>query len=261
MYVFEDYTTTLGDWIQSEINLERELSVGMTGMAVRRLQEWLSLCGYGLVIDGDFGPITAELVARFQADTGLPATGRVDDTTFAQLVEPLTAVLRQQLIASEPLNTALLTYAQAHLAQHPREVGGQNCGPWVRLYMRGNSGTPWAWCAGFVTFLLQQAAESLQITPPINGSFSCDSLVAQAKAAGCFVSETEARTRTIPPGSLFLVRRTATDWTHVGLVTVAHELHFETIEGNTNDDGAREGYEVCSRARGYTGKDFILLDA
>lgn len=87
---------------------------------------------------------------------------------------------------------------------------------------------------------------------------SRDTLAAQAKVAGCFVTEAEARDRQIPPGSLFLVRRTATDWTHVGIVTAAHELHFETLEGNTNDDGSHEGYEVCARARGYGGKDFIV---
>lgn len=261
MYTFEKQTLNLADWIQAEIKLDHELSVGMTGMAVCRLQEWLSLRGYGLVIDGIFGPITVEVVARFQEDASLPITGRVDDATFARLTEPMTEVLRQRHIASKSLHSATLTYADAHLAQQPREVGGQNCGPWVRLYMGGNNGIAWAWCAGFVTFLMNQAAESLQIDLPLAGSFSCDTLAAQAKVAGCFVTEKEARYRQIPPGSLFLVRRTDTDWTHVGIVTAAHELHFETIEGNTNDDGDHEGYEVCARSRGYIGKDFIVLAA
>ncbi len=34
---------------------------------------------------------------------------------------------------------------------------------------------------------------------------------------------------------------------------------FHTIEGNTNDDGSRNGYEVCARRRGYGKKDFVLL--
>jgi hypothetical protein len=59
--------------------------------------------------------------------------------------------------------------------------------------------------------------------------------------------------------SVFLVRRTSTDWTHTGLVTQFHDDFFDTIEGNTNDDGNREGYEVCARSRGYKGKDFIRL--
>jgi hypothetical protein len=34
---------------------------------------------------------------------------------------------------------------------------------------------------------------------------------------------------------------------------------FKSIEGNTNDDGSYEGYEVCARVRGYAGIDFIVM--
>jgi hypothetical protein len=34
-----------------------------------------------------------------------------------------------------------------------------------------------------------------------------------------------------------------------------------TIEGNTNDDGSRDGYEMCSRSRSAAGKYFIDLEA
>jgi hypothetical protein len=61
------------------------------------------------------------------------------------------------------------------------------------------------------------------------------------------------------PGSIFLDRRTSTDWTHTGLVIAFHDNVFETIEGNTNDSGGREGYEVCKRTRGYARKDFIKI--
>ncbi|MEP0873833.1 peptidoglycan-binding protein [Trichocoleus desertorum AS-A10] len=260
LYTFENQPTNLATWIQNEIKLSNEIFVGAQGLSVRRVQEWLTLRGYPLTIDESYGPITAEVVGRFQEDLFLEPNGRVTQKTFDHLVEPLRETLRQRLNMSISLNSAVLEYARAHLSQHPREIGGQNRGPWVRMYMKGNEGKPWAWCAGFVTFVLSQAAESLQIDMPIPGSFSCDTLAAQAKAAGLFVSEAEARRREIPPGSLFLVRRTSTDWTHVGIVAETHELLFDTIEGNTNDEGSREGYEVCTQSRGYTGKDFILLE-
>jgi outer membrane protein OmpA-like peptidoglycan-associated protein len=34
---------------------------------------------------------------------------------------------------------------------------------------------------------------------------------------------------------------------------------FQTIEGNTNDSGSREGFEVLGRTRGYAMKDFVRL--
>ena len=126
--------------------------------------------------------------------------------------------------------------------------------------MKGNEGSQWAWCAGFASFLMHQAAETLGIEAPIEGSFSCDTLVLQARQKGIFVSESDARLRAIPPGSLFLNRNTDTDWTHVGMVVAADELTLTTIEGNTNDEGSREGYEVCQRTRSYTNRDFIVFD-
>lgn len=229
-------------------------------MAVRRVQEWLDLHGFGLAIDGDFGPATQLQVRRLQSHAGITDTGVVDDETFDALVRPMTQALRQRLDRSVAVGTAVVDYAQAHLAAHPREVGGANRGPWVRLYMRGQDGPDLAWCAGFVTFALAQAAESLRVAMPIAGSFSCDALAAQARDTGRFVPEDSVGAASLTPGSLFLVRRTATDWTHTGIVIQAYGDAFDTIEGNTNDEGSRDGFEVCARSRGYENKDFIVVD-
>src|SRR5690349_15097170 len=62
--------------------------------AMRRVQEWLTLNGLALVVDGDFGPATESCVEAFQRRRALPPTGAVDAATYAALVEPLRAVLR-----------------------------------------------------------------------------------------------------------------------------------------------------------------------
>ncbi|MDH4195620.1 MAG: hypothetical protein OEW33_08290 [Nitrospirota bacterium] len=112
--------------------------------------------------------------------------------------------------------------------------------------------------------MLKQAAETLQMTAPIQGSGSCDTLAAQGKAAGVFVKEPDLTRgnktlEDLSRASIFLVRRTPTDWTHTGFATSFDQISFDTIEGNTNDEGSREGFEVCSRSRGYGKKDFIIL--
>ena len=61
------------------------------------------------------------------------------------------------------------------------------------------------------------------------------------------------------PGDIFLNRKTSTDWTHTGIVTEVGDGWFRTIEGNTNDEGSREGYEACARTRGFKGRDFVCL--
>ncbi|MCA9468632.1 MAG: peptidoglycan-binding protein [Nitrospira sp.] len=253
----------LGSWIRKEVELAKTLKKGARGQPIKRVQEWLNLHEFGLVIDGDFGSVTKRKVAQFQDSRGLDSTGTVNAKTFQELVAPLWEVL-QPITTVHQFPRLVLAYAKVHLKQHPREVGGQNCGPWVRLYMKGHEGEAWPWCAGFVTFLLKQAAQTLQMTPPIQGSFSCDTLVAQAKDAGLFVKESDLSrgdtyAKELSLASIFLVRRTSTDWTHTGLSSEFNADSFDTIEGNTNDEGSREGYEVCARTRGYGKKDFILL--
>jgi hypothetical protein len=175
-------------------------------------------------------------------------------------LEPMTTSLQDILPGNKGLEQMIVAYAEKHLEQHPREVGGQNKGPWVRLYMLGNEGNDWPWCAGFVSFILKQACKTLSIPLPIQTSFSCDSLAASAKERGHFLKEPETdQGKAISPGSFFLQRRSPRDWIHTGIVLSADKDVFHTIEGNTNDDGDREGYEVCRRIRNYKDKDFILL--
>lgn len=254
----------LFSWIKKEIEIKNSIKKGNKGQGVRRVQEWLNLHNMGLVIDGDFGAVTKRVVSQFQEKHGLPISGTVNKETFHLLVSPLRRTLQPINPEGHDLPTLVSAYAKAHLAQHPREAGGDNRGPWVRLYMKGNEGCAWAWCAGFLTFILQQATETLENPMPIKGSFSCDTLAAQGKEAGIFISESDLKNGSIniedlPEASVFLVRRTSTDWTHAGLVKKFHEDSFETIEGNTNDEGNNEGYEVCTRYRGYKDIDIIVL--
>lgn len=241
-------------------NVER----GAKGPKVTFVQEWLTLHNCGTAIDGDFGPATATAVRCFQKKSKLPQTGVVDTTTFDALTTPVRTVLQPVAVGKKTLGELVVAYALRHVKQHPREVGGQNKGPWVRLYMKGKQGASYAWCAGFVSFLLQQAADTLSTKPPFGSTFSCDVLAGFGKRTSRFITEKEIASgatplETLSPGSLFLVRKKPGDWTHTGIVTAFHNDHIETIEGNTNDSGSREGYEVCQRVRGYKKKDFIRI--
>ncbi|MCB2206162.1 peptidoglycan-binding protein [bacterium] len=259
MFTYTTQVSRLESYIKKEIVLEAKLTRGKRGNAVRRVQEWLTFNGYGLVMDGAYGPITESVVARFQREHSLAVTGRVDRKTWEALVHAMKTVLQRNPDAGNNINSAVVNYAKQHLAEHPIELRADNCGPWVRLYMSGKEGPSQYWCAGFARFILRQATETLGIPMPVTGSVSCDRFAAQAKSAGLFLPESEARSRGVPPGSLFLVRKHSSDWTHIGIVIEATGSHIRTIEGNTNDDGERNGYEVCERTRSYRKKDFIRL--
>lgn len=243
-----------------ELTLSANVKRGGRGKRVRIVQEWLSLHGASVAVDGVFGPATEEAVRRFQTRHDLRVDGVVGKHTYAALVAPMTAALAPITPNGRSLGRLVVAYAKQHLRWHPREVGGENAGPWVRLYMKGHEGREWPWCAGFACFVLGQACDALEVSPPIQPSFSCDWLAASAKERGVFLAERRRGTDGEPrPGSFFLIRRTARDWIHTGIVTDVRDESLDTIEGNTNDEGSREGYEVCRRVRGYGKKDFVLV--
>lgn len=259
MYIKSNHSD-LKSFIREEIEMERVTQVGSRGNAVKRVQEWLCYHNLQVVIDGVFGIVTEDAVMSFQYYHNLEPNGVVDTRTYQLLVEPMESVLNNPINQSKPFGEVVADFAQLHLSVHPREFGGDNRGPWVRLYMDGHDGVNFLWCAGFVRFCMRQAAEALNISMPMRTSGSCDYMAAQGEREGLFVSESEVSPRDITRGSMFLVRRTPYDWTHVGLVTKAEERLIRTLEGNTNDDGSRNGYEVCERSRGYGDKDFIIFN-
>ena len=112
---------------------------GSSGEKVRLIQGWLSLHGFKLVVDGGYGDATTRQVRAFQKAEGLPVTGIVDDGTYARLVQPMIAAL-SPIAPDGTLGALVVAYARQHLVQHPQEVGGENRGPWVRLYTQGREG-------------------------------------------------------------------------------------------------------------------------
>ena len=243
-----------------DLILDKDYKMGSKGQKVKLIQEWLSIHGIHLAIDGDFGPATDYAVRQFQKKKKLKVDGVVDSQTFERLTQPMSNSLKTIAPRGKTLGDLVVSYGQQHLAQHPIEIGGQNKGPWVRLYMKGHEGPDWPWCAGFVSFVLKQASDTIGQQPPIKATFSCDILAASAREKGFFLGESKIQNKNqITPGSLFLNRRTSTDWVHTGIVVKAENDFYHTIEGNTNDEGSREGYEVCKRIRGYKKKDFILI--
>jgi len=251
-------------WVRRELRLGRTLSRGDRGVAVARVQEWLTLNGIAVVIDGDFGPATEYAVGRFQSRRDLAKTGAVDTPTYDVLTGPLQRALAPPATPAAGLPAAVVDAARRHLRERPREVGGENRGPWVRVYKEGNDGPGFLWCAGFASFLARQASWHTGLPVPFTPTFSCDVLSREAQGDGRFVGEDEvadgaASLDDLPRGSLFVERRSPADWNHVGVVVAAVDGIMETIEGNTNEGGSREGYEVCRRIRNLANKDFIRL--
>lgn len=244
----------------SDLELDRDYKRKDQGPKVKLIQEWLCLNGLQVKLDGDFGPATEAAVKLFQTNSKLTPDGVVGPKTFARLIRPMTRALNPIPAANGSLGQLVVLYARQHATNAPREIGGENRGPWVRLYMGGNEGTEWAWCAGFACFVLKQACTTLAASLPIQPSFSCDEIAKSAQQRDIFLAGAAGADHArLTPGSFFLNRKTAGDWVHTGIVTHVESEAFQTIEGNTNDEGSREGYEVCQRVRPFGARDFILI--
>ena len=231
-----------------------ELEFGVAD--IRRLQEWLWFSGFRVELDGRFGPATRDALASFRVAAGVPP-----DLPAPSLIQFLTKPLRRALPPSaasprESLRDVAVRIARLHLEAGAREVPGGNRGPWIRIY--GCEGEPW--CAAFALFVLRHAAELTGEPLPIRGSTSCDELAKEARSLGRLIEDPKAPD--LAPGDLLLLwelKNGVRDFRHVGLVEAVGSASVQTIEGNTNPDGGREGFEVERRRRSLHQKSAIRL--
>lgn len=150
-----------------------------------------------------------------------------------------------------PLSEKLVQLAAYHCDELKvrEEPKGSNSGPWVDRYLRAAGvDFPAPWCASFVTYLLKQCDYAHAPAGPA------------AVASWAHWAEATHRVTTNPRrGDLFFLLH-ADGTGHMGIVLEARpDVTIRTIEGNTNDDGSREGYEVVRRVRPERGLRFIRL--
>jgi len=123
-----------------------------------------------------------------------------------------------------------------------REIGISNTGPQVNQYLAAANEPPGEpWCASFVYWCTVQASRALSVPDPFMRSGYCPDLGNWAREHGILYSQPE-------PGDVMLVNEGG-DFHHTGFVTDVDGDDFSTIEGNTNDNGSREGTAVMEHQR------------
>ncbi len=252
---------------QTELNITAPQAKGGANNKkpdVRKIQSWLNLyartapgSGTSTAIDGDFGASTEIAVKNFQKANNLSQTGKVDLTVFGKLCAPLKDAFENSP-KGQSLREKIVNAATAHLRAEAYELtvnGESNCGPWVRSYMGGKEGTEWFWCMGFVQTIIDQAAseqgKDFRTLMPL--TYSCDTVGTTGLQKGLLSRFAQVRKNPslVKPGDVFLVQKTPNDWFHTGLVTAVRDSVFETIEGNTNEDGSANGIGVYKRSRNF----------
>lgn len=225
----------------------------LRGMNARRVQEWLTLGGFPVQIDGEFGPESTRQLATYQASKGLIATGTLDRLTWASLTAGLAGALAPTARGVD-LQQTMVAVASRWVGL--RELPG-NRGPLVRVLCDGQEGPAWAWCAGFVRQVTRQACAAWGREAPSWLTLRVTEIATRAKVADAFIAEREAKGM-VRAGDVFLVRK-AGRWSHTGLVVGTEPGGIRTIEGNTDGGGSREGDRVRARVRPWGGLDFARV--
>jgi len=239
---------------QRELGFPGNLKVGDRGTSVKRLQEWLAI--HGVLkgpVDQEFGNGTADAVSAFRKAQALAAVGPLDQSTWDVLIAPL-----RKADAFVPTGAgareAVVETARAHLDQGPVEIGGENCGPWVRYYTHGNDGAPWQWCQGFASSVFQQAFETLGKALPFPTTDKHGAWCLNVPAFARIVEDHEGLVsgshpnleEMIHPGAFYFIRGGDAGYEHSGLVeSINHDNRtFVTINGNWGNKIGRATFKI-----------------
>jgi hypothetical protein len=234
------------------------VTFGETDAAVvKAVQQRLNELGCGPVdADGVFGSQTKNAVQLFQARfadaDGVPLKidGVVGAITWAALFGmssvPTASESSDALLAS----AVRVAASQVGVREQPE---GSNRGPEVDKYAQSvglNPADANPWCAAFVYFCFNQAAQELSKPNPV---IKTGLVLEHWKLAGkqgvprLLQEDAVANPALVQPGQIFILA-TGGGHGHTGLVEQVQGGKLVTIEGNTNEGGSREGIGVFRRA-------------
>lgn len=225
------------------------LEKGNQGKDVRTLQNLLVKKGFPGDIDGDFVAQTLRAVKAFQSQNldqhGQPliVDGKVGPLTWWSLLhsKPVIAAptavdyqkMPPQKEGGSKIGRAALARAIAELKAGAGEVGGNNCGPWVKKYLEpagldeGNS-----WCASFVSWCYLQACGTQKDKMPFTYCPGARALLRQFKDKG-WACEPQSGYAPQPGDIVVWWRVNLQGWQgHVGLVHSLKDGMLYTLEGN-----------------------------
>lgn len=131
-----------------------------------------------------------------------------------------------------------IAISQIGVEENPR---GSNSGPQVNEYLKSvGINFPASWCMAFIYWCFDKAAKEMQKANMM------------AKTGGVLMQWNKRKENfsvSLPlPGDVFIMDY-GKGLGHTGIVEKVENGFIHTIEGNTNSEGGREGFEVCRRKR------------
>ena len=209
------------------------------------------------VSDPNFGPKMEQAVKMFQArnvdSQGNPllTDGKVASLTWEALFGSA-SVPAAASTGDELLQQVLRIAAAEHSAGVREDPLGSNRGPRVDEYQSCTGLRPGhAWCACFVYWCFEQAAEQLGRPNPVIKTAGCQDHWNRAGTAGITrisSSRAAANPELVQPGMVFIMAFDG-GFGHTGLVESVAGGFITTLEGNSNGGGGREGIGVFRLTR------------
>jgi CHAP domain-containing protein/putative peptidoglycan binding protein len=223
---------------------------------VTAIQNQLNAASCGpLNVNGIFDDTTVSAVKLFQtrhtdvAGNPLKADGQVGPITWTILFGSNNLVVDNN--APSPLLTKALEAAASEIGV-VEVPPNSNRGPRVDVYLRtvglDPEGQHYSWCAAFVYWCFQQAADQLGRNNPLVKKAGC---LDDWNMATCPKITKQAALKDpslIKPGFIFIIDH-GNGSGHTGIVESSNGGLLTTIEGNTNLDASSNGYGVFRLTR------------
>jgi hypothetical protein len=151
-----------------------------------------------------------------------------------------------------------LEIAQGQVGQS-EDPRGSNRGPMVDQYLAATGLNPgFAWCQAFVYWCYNEAAKKLGTSNPVlktAGVYDCWNRTSTSTGSNTMKLTKPAimkQPELLQPGDQFILTFGKSAG-HTGFIErvdiTTGDIMIHTIEGNSNNDGSREGYEVVRHVR------------
>lgn len=220
---------------------------------VKAIQEKLNEIGCGPIdVDGDFGPKTFNAVKLFQARS-------VDENGSTLIVDGKIGPISWQVlfgsgtikVVTEPDSDLLGRVVKAAKSQVGvlEDPVGSNSGPEVDEYLASVGLDPgYFWCMAFVYWCFGKASKQSGVSNPAVKTAGVLNHWNNTSGKRITTQEAVNNPSKIKPGHIFIMSYGGGTG-HTGIVESVSGGFVNTIEGNTNEAGSRNGIGVFKRQR------------